>query len=416
LAQFVANETRNPSKEIRNAAEEFAKYVTYQKDLGKTGKAFQDMVSTHPAAKIIFPFVRTPMNIFKFAGEMTPLAPFSKAVRADIAEGGAKRDLALSKIALGTSIMTVVSSYVAEGKITGGGPSDPELRAALLRTGWQPYSVKIGDNYYQYGRLEPISTLIGVAASAAEISGEVDSGTIDYEKIPSAIITAISKNVVEKTFLQGITKLVEAVEDPDRYGKRYVEGMAGTVVPAISAQAVRSLDKDVKAVNSVIDSVKSRIPGYSKDLPQRLDLWGDPIKIDTWGPMILSPVRKSPKKDSMADAEIVKHGVQITMPEKHINGVELTPQEYNRFVQLAGRDAKGPNGLGAKEAVEDMVKSPNYERQSDGPDGGKALMLKTQIFLYRELARTKMLQEFPELAGRVMGKLEKKAAAIAPNF
>lgn len=416
LAQFVAEEIRNPSKSINHAAEEFAKYVTFQKDLGTTGQAFQSFVSSHPALKVIFPFVKTPANIFKFAGEMTPLAPFSNAVRADIAKGGATRDLALAKIALGTSLMTTVASYVADGRITGGGPSDPQMRASLMRTGWQPYSLKIGDKYYQYSRIEPIATLLGVAASAAEVSGEVDSEDIDYEKIPSAIIMAVSKNIVDKTFLQGVTKLIEAIEDPDRYGARYVQGLAGTAVPAISAQMTRSIEKDVKAVNSVMDSIKSRIPGYAKDLPQRLDIWGEPITLDTWGPMIVSPVRRSKVKESLADQEIVRNKVDISMPEKRIDGVELTPQEYNRFVELAGRDAKAPNGLGAKEAIEEMVKSPNYERQSDGPDGGKALMLKTQILLYRELARKMMIQELPDLEAKARGKLEKKQANLMPDY
>jgi hypothetical protein len=416
LTRFIAEETRNPSKEISNAAEEFAKYVTYQKDLGQTGQALQALVATHPTLKIILPFVRTPANIFKFAGEMTPLAPFSNAVRQDIAAGGAKRDLALSKIALGTSMMTVVASYVAEGKITGAGPSDPELKAALLRTGWQPNAIKIGKNYYQYGRLEPISTLLGIAASSAEIAGQVDTGDIEYDKLPSAVIMAISKNVVDKTFLQGVTKIIEAIEDPDRYGKRYIRGMAGTVVPALSAQAARSMDKDIKAVNSVMDSVKSRIPGFSKDILSRLDLWGEPIKIDTWGPMIVSPVRKSEIKESPADSEIVNNKVQITMPDRHINGVELTPKEYNRFVELAGRDAKGPQGMGAKEAVETLIQSPNYQRQSEGPDGGRALMLKTTIYAYREMARKMMLQESPELAEKVMEGLQKKQQSMTAQY
>lgn len=416
LASFIAEETRNPSGEIKNAAQEFAKYVTYQKDLGEAGKAFQNFVSSHPSLKVIFPFVRTPINIFKFAGEMTPLAPFSSAIRSDIAAGGAKRDLALSKIALGTSMMTAVASYVAEGKITGGGPSNPVMRAALMRTGWQPYSIKIGDKYYQYGRLEPLATILGVAASGVEIAGEIENDDIDYEKIPSAIMMAISKNVVNKTFLQGIANLVSAIEDPDRYGSRYIQNLAGSTVPAMSAQITRSIDKDMKSVNSIIDTVKSRVPGWSKDLPLRLDLWGEPLELDTWGPMILSPVRKTTAKESQADQEIWRNKVPISMPSKHINGVELTPQEYNRFVELAGRDAKATNGLGAKEAIETMISSSNYDRQSDGPDGGKALMLKTQIYLYRELAKKMLLEEYPDLKDKMRAKLQDKQAAMMPNF
>ena len=124
------------------------------------------MANKLPGVKLIVPFIRTPTNILKFAMERTPLAPIMKSVRADILAGGARRDTALARISMGSMAMAVTASYAAQGVITGGGPSDPALKSHLYNQGWQPYSVKIGDKYYAYGRLEPLGMMMGLAADA----------------------------------------------------------------------------------------------------------------------------------------------------------------------------------------------------------------------------------------------------------
>lgn len=416
LAKFMAAEINKPSAATKNAVSEFQKYITFQTELGKSGQAFQDFVASHPAWKIVFPFVKTPANIFKAFGERTPLALFSKSIQADIKAGGAKRDLAISRITLGTMLAGITASYVSDGRITGGGPSDPNLRAAKMRDGWQPYSIKIGNAYHSYARFEPLSTLIGTAASAAELLGEIEGDAIEAEDLPIAVISAFTKNVLDKTFTQGAANLILALEDPKQFGRQYASQLAGSIIPSFSAQLSRSIDGDVKDIRNIMDAMKSRIPGLSKDVPSKLNLWGEKIEFETLGPKILSPIRVSKAKDSPADNEIVKHRVSIAMPTRQIYGVELTPEEYNRYVQLAGNEAKGPDGMGCKDSLEAMLNNVNYQRQSDGPDGGKALMLKSKILNYRELARLMMIEESPELAERVRGKQAEKRESLMPNF
>jgi len=395
----------NPPAGLKAESVDFAKYITYTKDLGETGQAFLEFVNSHPVLRFIFPFVRTPANIFKFAGERTPLALFSKAVRADLAEGGPTRDLALARMSVGTALMAITAAYVAEGRITGAGPSDKQMNAALQRTGWQPFSIRIGDAYYSYGRLEPFSTILGTAASGMELYSAMDEGEVDAEKIPSVLVAAISKNVTNKTFLRGVINLIEAMEDPDRYGKRYVQNLVGSAVPTMSAQITRTTDPTWVEVNSIMDAIKARVPGYSKDLPPRRDLWGNPRGINTWGPRLFSPIPMSEKRESLADEEILRLRVPVAMPSRKIDGVELTPQEYDRYVLLAGGEAKAPyTNMGLKETLEDMMKGWAYQAQSDGPDGGKALMIKSMVHVFREVAQHQLMKEFPELADAVMAE------------
>ncbi len=44
--------------------------------------------------------------------------------------------------------------------ITGGGPLDENQKKALMATGWQPYSFKVGDKYISYQRLDPLGMMV----------------------------------------------------------------------------------------------------------------------------------------------------------------------------------------------------------------------------------------------------------------
>jgi len=83
--------------------------------------------------------------------------------------GGATRDLAVSKALIGTGMGTAVYQAALDGRITGSAPTDPKKTRLLLADGWKPYSIRIGDTYYSYKRLDPFSTTLGVAADLATL-------------------------------------------------------------------------------------------------------------------------------------------------------------------------------------------------------------------------------------------------------
>ena len=83
-------------------------------------------------------FVRTPVNILRFSAERSPAAPLLKEWRADYLAGGARRDLAVAKMAVGTGIMAYSVKLAADGHITGGGPADKDVAATMRANGWQP--------------------------------------------------------------------------------------------------------------------------------------------------------------------------------------------------------------------------------------------------------------------------------------
>ena len=132
---------------------------------------------------------------------------FSKGeVREQIRAGGAERDIALGRIAFGSGIMTLIASYAASGLITGAGPDDPGEKAVLRTTGWQPYSFKIGDEYYSYFYYEPLGSLFGIAADFSEIRARYPeiAREEEWDRLAAMIVGSMTNNLTNKTYLRGL--------------------------------------------------------------------------------------------------------------------------------------------------------------------------------------------------------------------
>jgi hypothetical protein len=391
--QQIINE---PPDDIHLDAIEAARYQTFTQELGKFGRGLQNIIGNHPALKFIVPFIRTPLNIVKFAGERTPAGFFYKQVQRDIVAGGARRDLALARIALGSTIMAVTVSLAAEGHITGGGPSDSKLRQIKRNTGWQPYSIMIGDKYYAYSRLEPLGILLGLSADCAEISGELSRGEMD--SYAAAAVATVSKNVLSKTWLRGISEVLNVVTDPERYGERWLQNYAKTMVPTGIAQIERVMDPMMQETNTIRDALKSRIPGYSKTLPPRRNLWGEPIVLEGGlGPDIISPVYVSTRKYSPIDEELLRLRMPLSMPREtqsiHGESIELNLEEYDRFLVLMNDITMPDTGKNLKDTLNHLVTKSSIYR--DMTEDQKEMRIRGYLVMAKALAREKLWEETP---------------------
>lgn len=391
----------NPPESIKDAAQEFASYVTFTRELGETGQKVQALAST-PVGRLVLPFVRTPTNIFKFAGERTPFALASRAVRDEIMAGGERQALALAKISLGSMTMGSMAMLAANGYVTGNGPKDPALREIKKATGWQPNSFKIGDEYVSYSRLEPIGSLFGMAADAADLMGQLDQ--MDAEELAAALTVAFARNASSKTFIKGLAETLHAVTSQDvKIVNNYLEKELPTLIPFSSlVKTVRNIDDPVmREVDTILDAFRNKVPGFSTDLPPHRNLWGDPILMEgALGPDFLSPLYTSSVKDDPVSTEIDRLQLPIRKPARSIDGIPLTPQEYDAYVVLSGGKPT-IHGLTLKQKLADLMASPLYARSSDGPDGGKATLVRQIVSDYRD--RAKQILTRPDLSQEYLG-------------
>lgn len=352
----IADLSRNPTQQMMEGARDYARYLTFQKELGPVGRRVSQTAQEHPWLRLVLPFVRTPTNLLKFATERSPLGFVLKEVRNDLRAGGARRDLALVRMALGTGMGALAMKWASDGTITGGGPADEGARQLMMADGWQPYSVKIGDTYYSYARFDPLSTTLGIAADMVDRQGRM---TESQERRAGALFVAsIMRQLGNKTWLSGASELIGAFDDPDRNLTGFLARIGGSAaVPTIAAHAAQAIDpvmRDTRVptfstegyvpdylrgtIDPILGRIQSRIPGQSSGMPARLDVLGNPIQSEEggFGTMVNPfPVRTA-RGDPIA-AEALRLGVNISRPSRRAAGGEYTGWEYQRYQELAGR-------------------------------------------------------------------------------
>ena len=324
------------------------------------------------------------------AAERSPLAPILPEFRDAIRAGGHGRNEALAKLSIGSGLSAVAVSSFLDGKITAGGPTDPEERAALQNSGWQPYSIKIGDRWVSYQRFEPLSLLIGVAADFAEVGALATEEESDG--LALSLAQLIAKNLTSKTWLSRASDFFDALSDPERFGEAFVSRLTSSMaVPAIIAHAAGSLDENLRESRTIVDKIKQREPGLSNDIEARRNVWGDEVKGgDSIGPDFLSPFYASQKNDAPLLQEVARLKAQLSMPQRSLKvegkAVELTSEQYSYYVQLSGNPAR--------KHFEQFMGSRRWGRMSDDQ---LRSYLREKMADFRATARGQLKEMLPEL-------------------
>lgn len=416
---------------IHQAARDFANYQTFNSELGQIGQGVMKIANATPVTRLLLPFVRTPGNILKYTWERVPgLNLVSSRFWADIAKGGAESELAMGKMAMGVMVVASIIELADSGLITGSGPTDKKLKKVWMEDGRQPYSVKVGDKWIAYDRMDPWGNVVGIAADLTNMTNDLDLET-SYQ-VFSAAALSLSNLMVNKTYLKGIGDFITAIRSPDRGAENYVRQWSRSLTPTIFRTVNRAFFDDVvREVNSISDAMRAGIPGLSEDLPPKRGFWGQPVIPEgSLGPDLLSPYRVTTEKKDLVNEEILNNRMSLSMPpkvlggykpsenplvmEKNSWGVKLSPQQYDRFVELS-RAEPIIAGKNAKEAIEDLINTASYQRQSDGPEGGKALLIREVLGKYQEAAKLRLRDEFPELGQKIDDRRKQRLEGLRPT-
>jgi hypothetical protein len=405
---------------VKDQAENFAAYQTFNNALGEFGSGYIKWLDHHPMIRFVTPFVRTPVNIAKYTLERTPLVNLlMDSMKNDLAAGGARRQMALAKTAFGGLTYATAATLAYGGFITGGGPLDPDLKAIKRQTGWQPYSVKIGDTYYSYKRVDPLGFMLGLAADMTEKIGELSD--LDASSLGMAGVVAFKDTFMDKTYLDGVQNVFEAINDKNgKVLSQYFNRLVGSFVPAGMAQITRQLDPTIKEINSAADAIYARLPGFSESVPARRNLWGEKIMLEgALGPDAISPFYTTSQKSDPVSDEMVRLESSIAMPPNYIfgtrptdspfakedprRGVRLLPEEYARYTELAGQPAHAK--------LTEVIQTDTYKRLSDFD---KKTILEQYVTVYRKEAQNKVTQEFPDLKAAIANKVNERIQAHQP--
>jgi hypothetical protein len=427
------------SKEIIDTALQRADEVTATGGLekGTLSKKLQDAVVAHPTLRLVVPFIGTPINLLKFAarrvdvlgpghlaGAKIGLLPMPALERTrnvflkDMLSGSpARKADAVGRLTLGFGTLGFFYGMTASGKITGRGPDEPNRRAALMNAGWRPYSVRVGDRWISYERLDPFAAIVGVAADLHEYAQWTDTSDQDtVTTLGASAVVALSNQLTQKSYLTGIRNFVEALSAPERRAERFLEQLVGSfVVPSAIASGVDLAgDQNMREVRGILDAIRNRIPGLSAGLEPRRNVLGEPIERtrrlgeDTLGQLtrIWMPVAYSEVSDSVVDQQLamLNHGFGAPSPTR--GGVDLLSYRstsgqtaFDRWQQLHGDVQVGGRDL--RTALRQLVTSRRYQAlpAESTPDleSPRVSLVENVIRQYRDRAFDQVLREYSDL-------------------
>tara|TARA_R100000808_G_scaffold134_1_gene987 strand:+ start:13345 stop:20358 length:7014 start_codon:yes stop_codon:yes gene_type:complete len=437
MQEYVKNNWSEERSALAEKALEFSRRSTFttpaNKEAGRNlisreihhlGKAMQDFTGQVRWLRFLVPFINTPTNLMAEAADMlaSPLTdgvlPGWKKMRSRLSgdvesiraiENPEEAADALGRLAMSSSIISLVWMKANSGEITGGGPKDPDAQRLLREAGWQPYSIRFGDTYYGYGRLDPIASVMGIVADIAEgFNGNPYTDNPEEEGIKALMMgatMAVFRNLGEKSYLSGMINFASAIDNPEYYGKQVTLNMGGSMVPTLSAQVAGQMDPTLREVRGIVDKWKVRIPGLGDDLLPKRNFMGEPVgKMQHMGGPLLglfSPIPVSQVSSDIVATEAAKFG-EVMGPPDPVKFGTLDLREYgayDRYQELQGEVLI--NGANMRQGLEELIESAEYgslpDFAGDGASSPKMDLLRKAVTKYRGQAWKELLKEFPML-------------------
>ena len=388
--------------DLYKKARDYAAEATFTKELPKDslGGRLQPF-SKHPVGRMVFPFIRTPINIFKTQVRYTPvlnlaLQEYRQALRSTDPNIAAR---ARGEMYLGSGLLLSASLIAreienpfAEIAMTGAGPNtvgfgdaieaNRTLVAQLKEEGWQPYSFRflVRDSngepiitksgkpkykYISYKRLDPFSGILMGLADFVDIEGQIGSQQRNDWSVAATV--SIARNLSDRTYLRGITELAEAIHNPYMMLSLLSRRAANIINPVagLGRATRRAIDKtklDTKyypadetntGLRLLINEFTRTLPLYNADLkPDRNWLTGSIVRYPNgYGPEtldILNPFTATTTKDNYVLSVINDLNISLQPPRKFFfresgiqnSGIELDRDAYDSYIQYLAFDTK----------------------------------------------------------------------------
>ncbi len=398
-----------------------------------------DAVGKVPALRFIFPFIRTPTNIMQYFLDRS-VGVVSEAARllvdGELRRASTKADLAdlagrasTGAVLFGSAVMLAMQKDDRDlPMLTGAGPDNPDERKMWQASGWQPYSIRVGDRYISYRRLDPSALFFGMVADLVQnkAHAEMLNQQPEYGK---AVFVALVNNLASKSYLTGALNLARLFNSPAQEFQYVYNGWVTGFAPHSSFvhQALNPAlkgDEVFHELRTAADAFASR--SFWKDPagnPTKYDFLGRPVKRDAGiGPDWGSPLRTTEASDDALFSELIASGASFGPPRETDGNVDLTSfrgpdgvqTAYDRWLQLHGEVKLGKRGLEA--ALRRVTQSKGYKQMSpvgfDQVDSPRVSLLRRVYSAYRTKAKIEMLKEFPELR-KALDKQRRDALLLA---
>lgn len=275
---------------------------------GGVSDQFDKLIRMMPLGYMAAPFRKTPVNILASAMQHLDVMAVKKWAQADTRvsqaimqlQNGDRRFIAqmssgdpmqraeaIGRVASGIGVISYAMALTEPGedgqvRITGGGPTDKVLRENWIRAGNQPYSIRVGDGWYSYQRLDPWATMLGIVADFKEMARFSEETEENQETLMFFLTQAgmsVSRNIVDKSYLMGLSGIMDAIEPDADAGamEAFIRNTVAAHIPNTLGAVARERNTELKHVRTLMDAFKSRIPGLGEGLESKRNFLGEVI-------------------------------------------------------------------------------------------------------------------------------------------
>lgn len=388
--KFIKDFMENPSDEVLAECQQYAKYNTFTDDPDKITQWIIQGRNILPGevGRFVIPFVNTISNITKRGLEMTPGVGLVKEIVSRKMGRGQPLKEVIAKQIEGAVLGLWVLYKVSDEEITGAVPESKTAREAFYRQGKQAWSIKIGDKWYQYRRIEPFNTVIAsVALAHDKIKNAKDDETAT--QIFGNVVDGLLQNFIDSSYLQGLTNIL------DKYSGRkgMVQRQLASFVPYSGFW--RSINKAIekaetgkvtlKETKTFEGAFRQVIPGLTRNTPGKLNIWGQEIEIEGGVFRQWLPYKWSTETTDPLENELERLNIMPGLPGQSvkING------EQTKFNDEFYRNYVITFGAIAKKELDKYIKTDRYKNLKTDEAKTKALDRKLTSIREEQLKKAK---------------------------
>jgi len=222
-----------------------------------------------------------------------------------------ERQRLIAKASLGIALAATFQAMHQAGviQVTGGGTGDNKKDEQLRQSGWQEYSVKIGNKYYSY-KYSPLVFMLGFLGNMndQEKYGKEDKKTLDKKMQVAA--SRFGGQVADMTWINSSSTFLGALTEPnvDKQASqvsRSLAGMTRGVIPfgGMITQATQAFNgifgASKKQTEGAWQALVSTIPIAQNMLGDKVNALGDIIKVNENSSWLLPDFVSTEKNDSV---------------------------------------------------------------------------------------------------------------------
>jgi hypothetical protein len=382
---FTANFVLHPDRASIEHCGKFANYATFMDEPGQLTKSITSVRNAVPGGFLVIPFVRTIANITKRGLELIPgigttgamleyhrgtkryneyiatkaINPNSKAK--EVSKPVFNTADVVAKQLEGAFVSAVVLSLFSQGKITADVPQDPSKRDAFYREGKLPWSIKVGDTWYSYRRMEPLNLLLSTIAIREQALLNAKDGE-EATKIFGDCAYAVFHNFLNSTYTSNMLALAD-----EHSTIRMLERIPASFVPysAFWNSLSRSYDsatkgevkaRESKGVWNQLSNTLYFVPGVQRAEARR-DVFGTEVVIpgnvfEQW-----LPYKRSRETVEPLETELERLRIYPAVPDRTVRGVIVPDTLYREYAYAYG--------VATKQALQRVIGSRSYQAASD---------------------------------------------------